>query len=438
MIPAPHGGRLVTSLLTPRASEQLHEELRDLPKLWPEPDQLLDAVQIGIGAYSPLDGFMDRDALDSVLFTSRLPNSLPWTIPILLTPPGSRNRQTIDRARPGDEIALLDAHNHPVARLHLRQSYPLERARIAREVYRTTDARHPDVGLLERTGDTVLAGPIDLVPRPDAEVGPLELTPTESRGLFSRRHWSAVAAFQTRNVPHRAHEHLQRLALDRDDVDGLFIHPVVGWPKPGDYRPAVVLRTYETLIENYLPVERVVLGSLPIRMRFAGPRAAIFLAIVRKNYGCSHYIVGRDQAGIAGHFDPFESQRVFDELPIGVVPLRFPEFSYCRRCDAIVSTRSCPHPAQDRVGMSQSRVRRALARGELPPPGLLRPEVADLLREIGSLFVGPEDEETSPTSNGKSPHRPRPVSSDHEEPPGVHEEPRSTGEEMPPVIPHPG
>lgn len=390
MIPPPHGGRLVTNRLNPRTSERRLAELPDLLKLWPEPTQLMDAEQIGIGGYSPLDGFMDRGTLDSVLFGSRLPNSLPWPIPVLLTPPGKRNRRTIEAARPGDEVALLDAHDRAVALLHLREAYPLERSRIAREVYRTNDAHHPNVAELQATGDTVLAGTIELIRRPDADLHPLELTPTESRGIFFRRHWSTVAAFQTRNVPHRAHEYLQRLTLDREEIDGLFIHPVVGRPKPGDYRPEVVLRAYEVLIENYYPVDRVVLASLSIGMRFAGPKAALFLGIVRKNYGCSHYIVGRDQAGINGYFDPYESQRVFNEMPIGMVPLRYPESFFCQRCDSMASPRSCPHSERERVPMSQSRVRRALAQGEAPPPGLLRPEVAAVLQGAGALFAGPE------------------------------------------------
>lgn len=434
MIPPPHGGRLVTNRLTPRASERLRDEMRDLPKLWPEPEQLLDAEQIGIGAYSPLDGFMDQETLDKVLLASRLPNSLPWTIPILLSPPGSRNRRTIETARPGDELALLDAQDQLVARLRLRESYPLERTRIAREVYRTTDARHPNVAGLHRTGDTVLAGPVELVARSESDLSPFELTPTETRGMFYRRRWSAVAAFQTRNVPHRAHEHLQRMTLDRDEIDGLFIHPVVGRPKAGDYRPAVVMAAYETLIENYLPFDRVVLASLSIGMRFAGPRAALFLGIVRKNYGCSHYIVGRDQAGINGYFDPYESQRIFDEHPVGVVPLRFPESFLCRRCDGIVSARSCPHPERERVDISQTRVRRALAQGEPPPPDLLRPEVVALLRSVGSLFVD-EEEGTSAGANGDRFRRSPRVSLDApqahpDDPPAVHSGP-------PPKVPHP-
>lgn len=400
MIPSPHGGRLVTSYLGPQAVERLHSGLGDLPKLWPEAEQLQDAVQIGTGAYSPLDGFMDRETLDAVLLNSRLPSSVPWTMPVLLTPPGRRNRPAIEGARPGQEIALLDAHDRLVGRLHLCESYPLERTRIARAVYRTTDVHHPNVGALQRTGDTVLAGKVEVVAPSESVERPFELTPTDTRGIFYRRHWSSVAAFHSRALPHRAHEYLLRLALDRDEIDGVLVQPAVGSAGPEEYRASVILAAYESLIANYLPVNRIVLASLPIRMRFAGPRAALFLAIVRKNFGCSHYIVGRDQAGIDRYFDPYESQRIFDDLPIGVAPLRYPEMFLCRQCQSIVSSRSCPHSEADRVRMSQSQVRRALVAGSPGQLELLRPEVAALVHgelsvvaEPGSLSPDPPDRE---------------------------------------------
>ncbi|HEV2165731.1 MAG TPA: sulfate adenylyltransferase [Thermoplasmata archaeon] len=421
MIPAPHGGRLVSTQLSRRASERVLAELRDLPKLWPERGQLMDAEMIGTGAYSPLEGYMGREALDTVLRTSRLPNSLPWTIPVLLSPPGSRDRRTVELLRPGDDVALLDSSDRPIALLHLREKFPVERARLAREVYRTTDPVHPNVADLQRTGDTNLAGPIDLIERLESPVKGFEFTPTQSRSLFATRHWATVAGFQTRNVPHRAHEHLQRLTLEREDVDGLFIQPVVGQSKAGDYRPSVVLSTYERLIENYLPSERVILGALPIAMRFAGPRAALFLAIVRKNFGCSHYIVGRDQAGVGRFYDPYDCHRIFDELPVGVVPVRYQESFYCRRCDGMASLRSCPHPEGYRVITSQTRVRKAIVEHEVPPEEILRPEVASILKRSEGLFVGPEEDSGSP-GVAPSPSSPAPFPEAEPPPAGDREE----------------
>lgn len=407
MIPSPHGGRLVTSQLSHAAADRVRAELRDLPKLWPEPGQLMDAEMIGIGAFSPLEGFMDREVLDGVLRTSRLPNSLPWTVPVLLSPPGDRDRRTIQLLRPGDDVALLDRDDRPIAVLHLREKFALERSRLAREVYRTTDLQHPNVAALGRTGDTNLAGSIDLVERLGSSVKRYELTPEQSRSLFASRHWSSVAGFQTRNVPHRAHEHLQRLTLEREDVDGLFIHPVVGQPKEGDYQPPIVLAAYEKLIENYLPADRVVLGALPIAMRFAGARSALFLAIVRKNFGCSHYIVGRDQTGVGGFYDPYDCHRIFNELPVGVVPVRYQEAFYCRRCDAMTSQRTCPHPENFHVTTSQSRIREAIKAGESPPSEILRPEIVSMLSRSEGVLVGPSPTgELTPTSGEVEPRWP--------------------------------
>lgn len=403
MIPPPHGGHLVNTQLSPHLADKLRADLIDLPQIWPEYDQLLDADKIGVGAYSPLDGFMGQEALDSVLRSSRLPNSLPWTIPIVLTPPGSRNRRTIDQLRPGDDVALLSSRNNFIALLHLREKFGLDRQRMAKDVYKTTDTRHPNVADLRETGDTVLAGSIQLVRRMEAPAGPYEFTPTETRQWFDRHRWSTVAAYQTRNVPHRAHEHLQRMTLESDAVDGLFVHPVIGRLKQGDYQPDVILSAYETLIRNYYPPGRVLLGSLSIAMRYAGPRAALFLAIVRKNFGCSHYIVGRDQAGVGGFYDPYDSQRIFDDLPIGIVPIRYPESFFCRRCDGIVSGRSCPHPEESRLLLSQTRIRQAIAEGQPPPPELLRPEVAALLMRREALFVEPLDPTSSPFSGWSGP-----------------------------------
>jgi sulfate adenylyltransferase len=387
MIPPPHGGRMINTQVNGRTAERVRSEVRDLPKLWPARDQLLDAEKIGIGSYSPLNGFMDQETLDSVLRTSRLPNSLPWTIPIVLSPAGGRNRRTIELIRPGDDVALLDPHDRLIALLHLREKYPIDRGRIAREVYQTTDPGHPNVAELQLTGDVVLSGPVDLVDRLEAEAGPYEFTPTETREMFARRHWGTVAGYQTRNVPHRAHEHLQRLTLEREEIDGLFIHPVIGLLKPGDYRPEIILSAYTTLIQNYYPQDKVLLGSLSIAMRYAGPRATLFLAIVRKNYGCSHYIVGRDQAGVGNYYDPYDSHRIFDEFPVGVVPIRYNESFYCRRCDTMVSPKTCAHPDSYRVTASQTRIRRAILEGQPLPAEILRPEIASMLTHREALFT---------------------------------------------------
>ncbi len=367
-----------------------------MPVLTPETDQVLDAAKIAVGAYSPVEGFMDRATVDGVLADLTLPDSLAWPIPIFLSPPGKEAAGVIERLRPGDEVGLRDSDGRFFGVLRFQEKFPLDRSAIARSVYGTTDTRHPNVAALRSTGDTAIAGPVDLLESPRWPFPADELTPAQTRRLFARRGWSNVAGFQTRNLPHAGHEHLHRLTLERDDIDGLLIHPVIGPLKPGDYRPEVVLEAYRAVLREYYPVGRVALATLTIAMRYAGPRASLFFAIVRKNFGCSHYIVGRDQAGVGGFYEPYACHAIFDAHPVGIVPLRFREQAYCRSCGQMASERSCPHPEAVRTATSQTRVRAALREGSPLPLEILRPEVVSILRrtvalegELGGPVVGP-------------------------------------------------
>lgn len=386
MIPSPHGGRLVDRRLSESETERRRAELAELPQLRPFVDEVYDLEKIGIGAYSPLEGFMASSALESVLRDGRLENGLPWTIPVLLAPTGVDNDAVVATVRPGDETALLDGAGRFVGLLRVEEKFRYDKAALAQSTYATVDPKHPNVADLLAAGDVALAGKVALLRRLEAPAGRSELTPEETRALFRSKRWNTVAAYQCRNPPHTAHEYLQRLTLEREEIDGLLIHPVVGRLKKGDYRPDVILAAYEALVRNYYPTDRVVLSALTITMRYAGPKAALFLAIVRKNYGCSHYIVGRDQAGVGQYYDPYAAQRIFDRYDIGVTPLRYGETFFCRRCGWMASSRTCPHPESDRVDTSQTRIRAALAAGKDPPPELLRPEVAAVLRQPNVLL----------------------------------------------------
>jgi sulfate adenylyltransferase len=411
MIPPAYGGRLVERRLAPQEAERLRSQVGEFPQLHLEVDQVYDAAKIAVGAYSPLDGFMDRATLESVVHTLRLPNSLPWPIPIVLTPPGREADRVLASLRPGDEVALLDSSGVFFALLHFREKYPLDRTEIANGVYGTTDPRHPNVAALRTTGSTAVAGRVDLVRSPDVPLPELELTPAQSRELFAKNGWRSVAGFQTRNVPHAGHEQLHRLTLERDDVDGLLIHPVVGPLKPGDYRPDVVLDAYRVMIREYYPAGRVALATLTISMRYAGPRAALFFAIVRRNYGCSHYIVGRDQAGVGSFYKPYACHEIFDEYSVGVTPLRYRELAYCARCGQMASEKSCGHPAELRSRTSQTRVRTALSEGQPLPLEILRPEVVELLLRRDPIqgterFVPPPSPEPIPVLEVVPPSEP--------------------------------
>jgi sulfate adenylyltransferase len=379
MIPLPHGGHLVNRLRPEAERSRRESEGKGLLKLSPFIDQVYDAEKIGIGAYSPLEGFQGSAELESVLARNRLPNGLPWTIPILLAPTGRENNAVVEAVRPGDEVGLLDPTGRLFALLHVEERFRYDKQRVAKEVYATTDAQHPNVADVLAAGDVALAGRIDLLRRLDLPTGALELTPAETRAEFARRGWKNVVAYQTRNVPHTAHEYLQRCALEREDVDGLFVHPVLGRLKKGDYRPEVIVEAYKTLLQHYYPADRVMLSALSITMRYGGPKAALFLAIVRKNFGCGLYIVGRDQAGVGRYYDPYACQQIFDEYPIEVVPLKFAETFFCRECGWMATARTCAHSADQRLDTSQTRIRKSLAAGEALPKEIIRPEVARVL-----------------------------------------------------------
>ncbi len=376
---AAHGGRLVDRQVGAPEVERRDAELASLPQLRPFEDDVYDAEKIGTGAYSPLEGFMGSAELESVLSSARLPNGLAWPMPILLTPSGAANEAVVQAVKPGDAVALLDARGAFFALVHVEEKFRPDKKRIAQSVYATTDDKHPNVGDLATTGETAIAGKIDLIRRLELPTGSAELTPTETRAEFDRRGWRHVAAYQCRNPPHTAHEYIQRLTLEREDVDGLLIHPVVGRLKIGDYRPDVILEAYRALVQNYYPPQRVMLTAFSIAMRYAGPKAALFLAIVRKNFGCDTYIVGRDQAGVGKYYDPYACHRIFDEFPIDIRPLRYEETFFCRTCGWMASAKTCAHPVADRLDTSQTRIRKALTEGEPPPKEILRPEVFAIL-----------------------------------------------------------
>ncbi|HTW55479.1 MAG TPA: sulfate adenylyltransferase [Thermoplasmata archaeon] len=383
MIPPPHGGRLVDRTLPAAERARRTAELADLPSVTPFVDQLYDAEKIAIGAYSPLEGFQGAADVASVVARGRLANDLPWTMPIVFPVPADA-----PRVGPGDEVVLREPSGRPVALLAIAEEFPLDRAAIARSVYATEDRAHPNVADLYAASDRAWAGRVSLLQRLELAPGRTEPTPAEVRAEFGRRGWTSVAAYQCRNPPHTAHEYIQRLTLEREDVDGLFVHPVVGRLKKGDYRPEVILEAYETLVREYYPASRVMVAPLGITMRYAGPKAALFLAIVRKNYGCGVYIVGRDQAGVGKYYDPYAAHRIFDQYDLGIRPLRYEESFFCHRCGWMASEKVCPHPASERATTSQTRIRESLANGTPLPAEILRPEVAAILRRPNVILTG--------------------------------------------------
>ena len=381
MVSRPHGGRLVNKVVSKRRAEALAEEAKELPKIEVGPSLAADVANIAHGVYSPLEGFLTQDDYLSVLEHMRLYSDIPWTIPIVL----DVSRDEINGVKEGDDIAIT--HNgEPIAVMRVEQVFGWDKKRHAEAVYRTTDPNHPGVAQTYKMKELLIGGPIDLIkdiPEPFEEV---RLWPVETRVLFRELGWKRIAGFQTRNVPHRGHEYVQKAALTF--MDGLFINPLVGWKKPGDFKDEVIVAAYKALISHYYPKGSVVFSVLRMRMRYAGPREAIHHAIVRKNFGCTHFIVGRDHAGVGNYYGPYDAWEIFKEFPdLGIEPLFIREAFYCRKCGGYVNAKICPHSPEDRVRISGTKLREMLRKGERPPEIFMRPEVAEVIIAHGDPFI---------------------------------------------------
>jgi sulfate adenylyltransferase len=376
----PHGGVLVDRTLRGVAREGASEKAHALPGLLLSPVSISDLELIAVGAFSPLVGFMTEDDYNSVIETMHLSSGAVWTIPITLP----TSKAFADAIAEGDEIALYEPAGdgkHLLGTMEVRQKYTYDKEREAREVYRTTDDQHPGVARLYAQEEVLLGGPITLLDRPlEQEFNEIRFDPIQARRLFASRGWRRIVGFQTRNPIHRAHEYIQKAALEI--VDGLFLHPLVGDTKQDDIPADVRIQSYQTILRDYYPAERVLLGVFPAAMRYAGPREAIFHALCRKNYGCTHFIVGRDHAGVGKYYGTYDAQLIFDEFDpqeIGVTPLFFEHAFYCKKCQAVVTAKTCPHGQNEWLFLSGTQVREMLARGEAPPPEFTRPEVAQIL-----------------------------------------------------------
>lgn len=376
---APHGGALVDRILTGAARERALARAAHLKKRTLNPVNLSDLELLAVGAFSPLTGFMRQVDYESVVDTMHLANGLAWSIPICLP----LSQELADTYAVGEEIALVEPGGHLVGLLELAEKYAYAKTREAQQVYRTTEDRHPGVARLYGQGDVYLAGDVWLLDWPlNRDFIEFRHAPADTRQMFARNGWSRIVAFQTRNPIHRAHEYIQKTALEI--VDGLFLHPLVGETKADDIPADVRMASYQALLRDYYPPDRVLLGVFPAAMRYAGPREAIFHALCRKNYGCTHMIIGRDHAGVGNYYGSYDAQKIFGEFrpgEIGITPLFFENTFYCRKCGAVVSTKTCPHAESDHLVFSGTQVRAMLSRGEMLPPEFTRPEVAQILIE---------------------------------------------------------
>lgn len=380
MIP-PHGGKLINRVLEPERKKEVLKKIDSLPSITLDSDLISDVENIATGVYSPLEGFLNQADFESVLSQMRLRSDLPWTIPIVL----DVDRETADRLKPGQEVALMAEGRQPVALLTVEDRYTYDKEKFSLRVYGTTDPKHPGVARVLQMKEVLLGGRVDLIDLLPTPYDRYRLSPRETRILFKEKGWKTVVGFQTRNTPHLGHEYVQKTALTF--TDGLFINPVIGRKKKGDFKDEVILASYEELIRHYYLKEKAVMAVLKMEMRYAGPREAIHHAIIRKNFGCTHIIIGRDHAGVGNYYHPYAAQEIFEEFPdLGIVPLFFKSFFFCKKCNSIENEKTCPHDASEHIQFSGTKIRDLLVKGEIPPPELMRPEVAKIILSFENPF----------------------------------------------------
>ena len=378
----PHGGQGLKPLLL--EGEELVAERKRAAKLTRiniSSREAGDLIMLGIGGFTPLEGFMGREDWRSVCDDMHTADGLFWPIPITLSTDGV----TADGFSEGEDVALYDPERDEILGiLTLKEKYHIDRAHECRSIFGTEDAEHPGVKMVMEQGEVNLAGPVRVLSQggyPES-YPEIYLTPAQTRDLFERKGWSTVAAFQTRNPMHRSHEYLAKIAIEL--CDGVLVHSLLGKLKPGDIPAEVRQKAIGTLIENYFVSDTVVQSGYPLDMRYAGPREALLHAVFRQNYGCSHLIVGRDHAGVGDYYGPFDAQKIFDEVPASALqtqPLKIDWTFWCDRCEGMASMRTCPHDAEYRLLLSGSKLRKLLSEGDPVPANFSRPEVLSILRE---------------------------------------------------------
>ncbi len=374
-IPKPHGGELINKFATDTNidemfSVEVNNDLRN------------DIENIADGIFSPLEGFVGQDDFQSIVEFGRLKNDLPWTIPIIL----DVDEQTAVKMKDAREVTLRTGSNH-FGIVYVEDVYSFDKLHVIKSIYQTDDPKHPGVIKMTMMKDRLIGGKIEVIKRiPQSPLRVHRLNPFETRSEIHKRGWKTVVGFQTRNVPHIAHEMLQKAALNI--YDGLFISPLIGKKKPGDFKDEVILSAYESLIKNYYPRDKAMFVTLHTEMRYAGPREAIHHAIMRKNLGCSHFIVGRDHAGVGDYYHPFAAHQIFEDYPdLGIEPVFFPVFYYCKKCLGYANERNCPHGQEFKEELKGRNIRKMVSCGEIPAEHLMRPEIAKIILSYKNVFV---------------------------------------------------
>ena len=375
-MPPPHGGKLMNRI----SSHQ--KNLDEMFSVAIDTDTRNDIENIADGIFSPLEGFVCQADFEKIISEGRLTNGLPWTIPIVL----DVESETAIKMKDAGEVSLVN-NNEAFGVISVDDIYRFDKQEVAKAIYQTVDLQHPGVMKTMSMNEVLVGGKIKVLSRlPFSQSRKLRKTPAETRREILARSWKSIVGFQTRNVPHVAHETLQKTALSL--FDGLFINPLIGKKKLGDFKDEVILHTYETLLDSYYSSGSAMLVTLHTEMRYAGPKEAIHHAIMRKNFGCTHLIIGRDHAGVGDYYEPFAAHKIFNEYPdLEIEPVFFPAFYYCKKCRGYSSAKICPHNSQEREELSGTKMRKLVSSGTMPADHLMRPEVAKVILSYSEPFV---------------------------------------------------
>jgi sulfate adenylyltransferase len=370
----PHGGKLI--------NKYIEKNYDDLKTFEVSSDIRNDAENIATGVFSPLEAFMIEEDFLSVLKEGRLSNSIPWTIPIIL----DAEREIATQMKNLKDVALCSGCEK-FGIMHVEEIYGYNKEKVANAVYGTTDVNHPGVTRLFKMKEFLVGGLVEVFHmKENDEIQKFRMHPSQTRSEIVKRGWKTVVGFQTRNVPHVAHEMLQKAALNL--YDGLFVNPLIGKKKIGDFTDSLIIKAYESLIMNYFPKNRVLFSTIHTTMRYAGPREAIHHAIMRKNFGCTHFIVGRDHAGVGNYYPPFAAQKIFNEYPdLDITPVIFPSFYFCKKCMSYANEKTCPHGVESKEELSGTMIRKMVNSGKMPEKHLMRPEISELILKSENPFV---------------------------------------------------
>ena len=378
----PHGGTLINKELPRIEKERIMGEINEYKKIIVRPETLKVIKNICFGVFSPLEGFINENDFHYVLDTMYLENNIAWPFPITL----DVSEEEIKNIEVDEKIILTNSSTTPIALMSVETIFDYDKKQYAEKTYGTLNQNHPGVNSVFNYKEKLLGGEIFLINEPKSTFPDLDLKPIETRVLFKEKGWDKVVAFQTRNPPHIGHEYVQKAGLTY--VDGLFINPVIGKKKIGDFLDEVIINAYKVLIKEYYPKDRVVLSTFETEMRYAGPKEAIFHAIARKNYGCDHIIIGRDHAGVGDYYGPYDAHKIFEQFPdLGIEPIKFRSFSKCSKCGSVVNDKICPHPPEMQNFFAGRKIREALQSGNPPDPEVMRPEVAKVILEYENPFV---------------------------------------------------